>query len=191
MTELNFNNLMDLATFDTSDISAVTSRLPLAGIYLLNIEELKFTEQPPSDPADPLSFNLVIRSTVLSFAALNEDDKPAEERLPGTNITERFFIYGKDIKTSIALLMGRFKTVGFRHKGLPGGADGADPGWIDEAAGKRIVMRCRHYTRRSDGQEQAAFDWLSPKAMEKAGIPFELLQRDFLDEHGVPVEIAA
>jgi hypothetical protein len=179
----SFSNLMELATLDTSDLKAQTSRLPNQGIYVINIEELKFAEQAPSDPADPMNYTLTIRGTVLAFQPLDQNGA-SEEDMEGRQLTERYFLYGKQIQEAIQLLMGRFKLVGFRHKGIMGGVEGSEPGWIDEAVGQRVCVRVRHYTSRGDGQERASFDWLSPKQMEKAGIQWEVLARPFLDENG-------
>ncbi len=186
--EMNFANLMDLATVDTSDLSAQTSRLQRQGLYVVELHELKFVEQAPQDPADPMNYNLTTQGTILAFVPL--DPSESAEGMEGRNLRERIFLYGKDSKEGIQLLMGRFKTAGFKHKGIMGGVEGAPAGWVDDAVGKRIALRVRHYTNRN-GQEQVAIDWLSPKQMEKAGISWEVLQREFLDEKGDVVNIAA
>ena len=186
--EMNFANLMDLATVDTSDLSAQTSRLQREGIYVTELTELKFVEQPPQDPANPMNYNLTIKGTILAFMPL--DPNESADGMEGKDLRERFFLFGENVKEGIQLLMGRFKVVGFRHKGTMGGVEGAPAGWIDEAIGKRIAVRVRHYKNRND-QEQVAIDWLSPKQMEKAGITWDVLQRDFLDEKGNVVDLAA
>lgn len=188
MSDLVFNSLMDLAILDTSDMSAQTSRLQREGIYVVDLKKVQFSEQPPQDPAEPMNFNLTINSTILAFAPLKEGE--SVEGMEGRDLNQRIFLYGKDLKTAIQLLMGQYKTVGFRHKGAMGGVEGHEPGWIDEAVGQRVAIRVRHYNRK-DGQEAASFDWLSPKAMEKAGLTWEMLAREFLDEVGNPVQIAA
>jgi hypothetical protein len=189
MTEMNFANLMDLASVDTSDLSAQTSRLQRQGIYILELTELKFVEQAPSDPAEPMNYNLTTKGNTLAFMPL--DPNESAEGMEGRDVRERIFLYGKDIKEGIQLLMGRFKVVGFKHKGVMGGVEGGPAGWVDDAVGKRIAIRVRHYVRKSDGQEAAAIDWLSPKAMEKAGLQWEMLARDFVDEKGEVVDLAA
>jgi hypothetical protein len=191
MTEFMFSNLMDLATVDTSDLQAQTSRLQREGIYVLDLTELRFVEQPPQDPADPMNYQLVTKGTILAFFALKPEDEQFAEKMVGSDLRERIFLYGKELKEGIQLLMGRYKTVGFRHKGLMGGVEGV-VGWVDEAVGKRIAIRVRHYTKASTGQENVAIDWLSPKQIEKSGlITWEMLGRDFLDEAGNPVDLAA
>lgn len=184
---MNLNNLMALASMDTSDLKAQVSRLPYQGIYIIDMLKLGLAEQPPSDPADPMSFNLVCQGAIRQFVPLKPEELPANLDLDGQNLNERIFLYGPQLKEAIQLLMGRFKQVGFRHKGVMGGVEGHAPGWIDEAIGKRIVVRVRHYTPK-DGQERAAFDWLSPRQMEKLQIPWEVMQRPFLDETGKVVE---
>lgn len=188
MSEQVFASLMDLATLDTSDYSAQTSRLQTEGIYVVEIKKVGFSEVPPQDPADPMSFRYGFSSTILAFAPLEEGKQV--EGMEGRDLNQQIFLSGKDLRQAIQLLMGAYKTVGLRHKGVMGGVEGSEPGWIDEATGKRIAIRVRHYTRK-DGQEAASFDWLSPKQMEKAGLQWELMQRDFLDEVGNVVQIAA
>jgi hypothetical protein len=188
MSEMNFANLMDLASIDTSDLSAQTSRLQRQGIYVLDLSALSFAEQASQDPADPMNYNLVIKGVILAFAPLDPTE-PAGD-MEGRDLTERYFLYGKDVKTGIQMLMGRFKLVGFKHKGIMGGVEGGPAGWVDEAIGKRIALRVRHYASR-DGQERASIDWLSPKQMAKAGVEWDVLQRDFLNETGEVVDLAA
>ena len=182
--------LMDLAVLDTSDMQAQTSRLPKQGIYILNVDSAGLTEQPPADPANPMSYNLGIKSTILLFDPLLEEDKAKAEEATGRSFSERYFLYVEQIVEAIQLLMGKYKTVGLRHKGRLGGVEGSEPGWVDEIAGKRIAVRVRHYTNKN-GQDQAGIDWLSPKQMKKIGIDWEIMQRDFLDEHGNPIEVDA
>lgn len=188
MSEFTFANLMDLATLDTSDLSAQTSRLTRAGIYIAELKEIRIAEQAPSDPADPMSYTLALKGTTLAFAPL--DPNESAEGMEGRDISERYFLYGKDLKPAIQLLMGRFKVAGFKHKGVIGGVEGSEPGWLDAAVGQRVAIRVRHFTDKND-QERASFDWLSPKAMEKAGLTWDMLARDFQDENGNPVELAA
>lgn len=188
MSDFSLMSLMDLASVDTSDIAAQTSRLPKQGIYIINLDELKFTEQAATDPADPSNYNLNIKGTILTFSPLNESD--SAEGMEGRPLNERYFLYGKDVKEAIALLMGRFKVAGFKHKGVMGGVEGGPAGWVEDAVNNRVAVRVSHYTVKKTGQENARIDWLSPKAMEKAGIPWEVMQRDFLDEHGNVQEAA-
>jgi len=187
---MNFSNLMSLATLDTSDLKAQLSRLPAQGIYIVDLTKIGFSEQPPQDPADPMSYNLNSVGTILGFFPLKDskktDDAPVDpSELEGKNLNERYFLYGPQIKEAIQLLMGRFKVAGLRHKGLMGGVEGQAPGWIDEAVGKRIAIRVTHYTPK-DGQERAIFTWLSPKQLSKANIGFDwaVMQRPFCDENG-------
>ncbi len=186
--EMMFASLMDLASVDTSEMSAQLSRLPKAGIYILELEELKFAEQAPKDPADPMNYTLGIKGSTLFFQPL--DPNESGEGMEGKSLSERYFLYGKEVMEAIQLLMGRFKVAGFRHKGTMGGVEGNEPGWIEEALGKRVAVRVRIFTSK-DGQERAGYDWLSPKALEKAGIEWASLGRDFLDENGQPVQQAA
>jgi hypothetical protein len=187
-TSLGFSSLMDLAAFDTSDLKAQVSRLARQGIYIVELKKAQLVEVPPQDPADPISFRLNLSSDILQFVPLDKNE--TVEDMAGRSLNESFFLSSKDIKEAIQLLMGRYKTVGFRCKGTMGGVEGSEPGWIDEGVGKRIVVRVRHYTNKQ-GQDQAAFDWLSAKQMEKLEIPVEVLARDFLDEAGNPIDVAA
>lgn len=187
-TSLGFSDLMSLAQLDTSDLQAQVSRLAREGIYIVDLTKLSLAEQPSSDPAKPTNFNLVINGTILDFAPLKPEDAQGNEAdMVGRTLNERFFLFGEQIKEAIQLMMGRFKLVGFRHKGIIGGVEGQPPGWIDEAVGKRIVVRVRHYTP-VGGQERAQFDWCSPKVMEKLGLDWSLMGRPFLDEVGKEID---
>lgn len=186
MSELAFNSLMDLATLDTSDMSAQTSRLQREGLYVVEVGKVQFSEQPPQDPANPMNYNYIFNSTILAYSPLKEGE--SVEGMEGRPLNQRIFLNGKDIRQAVQLLMGQYKIVGLRHKGAMGGVEGSEPGWVDEAVGKRIAIRVRH-GQRADGQEQAYFDWLSPKAMAKAGLPWEYLGREFVDEVGNVVQL--
>jgi len=183
-----FDNLMSLASFDTSDLQAQMSRLAREGIYLIELGKLGFTEQAPTrDPADPMNYQLNIPGNILSFIPLEVSADPTLDDLTGRSLNERYFVYGKDIKEAIQLLMGKFKSAGFRHKGVMGGVEGSAPGWIEEAMGKRVVVRVHHY-KPKDGEERAQFTWLNPFQLQKANIDLAILGRDFLDEFGRPIE---
>lgn len=178
MSDLNnFTSLMDFASFDTSDLKAQTSRLQAAGLYIVELNGFEFADQPPQDPADPMNYTLSFKENVLAFIPEDKDYAGNPEEMVGREITERYFFYGKDIQTAIQLLMGRYKKSGFRYKGKMGGVPGQEPGWLDEAIGQRIAVRVRHRTNKN-GDENAIFDWLDAKQLEKAGIdPVEILGR--------------
>ena len=190
--DFNFESLMELAGLDTSDLQAQVSRLPMAGIYVTELAKLALIQQPPQDPAEPMSYALSCQGVILAFSPLVKDNEAAPaipDGLIGGNLNERIFIYGKNLKEGIQLLMGRFKQAGLRHKGTMGGVEGANPGWIDEALGKRIAIRVSHGQR--NGQDVAYFNWMSPKQMKKAGLGWEAMGRDYLDEVGKPLDIEA
>lgn len=192
MSDAMLMGLMDLATLDTSDMKAQMSRLQTPGIYIADLNEIGIAEQPNSDPALPSNFLITTKSTTLAFRPLEAGVMTEEQikDMEGKPINERYFIDGTKIREAIQLLMGRFKTAGLRHKGLLGGVEGAPAGWLDEAVGKRIAIRVRQYVGK-DGQDRVSFDWLSPKQMEKLELPWEILGRDYCDENGNPVDLAA
>ncbi len=183
-----FSSLMDLATFDTSDLKAQVSRLAREGLYIVELGKIQFAEQPPQDPAEPMNYTFKLGSNILEFAPL--DKNQAVEDMAGRTLNEGGFLNGKELKEAIQLLMGRFKQVGLKHKGILGGVEGSAPGWVDEAAGKRVAIRVRHYVGK-DGQDRAAFDWLSYKQMEKAEISWDIMARDFVDGDGNPADPTA
>lgn len=185
-----FTSLMDLATLDTSDLQAQTSRLAREGIYICDITKATFSEQANTDPAKPTNFNLNLEYTILEFLPLKPEDAIYAGDLVGRGLRERYFLNGKDIIEAVQLLMGKYKQAGFRHKGHTGGFEQVEPGWIDEAVNKRVAVRVRHYNG-NDGEPRAAFDWISKAALEKAGIPWEVMARPFLDEHGNEVKEVA
>ena len=184
----DFTSLMQLASLDTTELQAQMTRLALAGIYVLDLGKVAFTAQASQDPAKPMNFNLGIPGTILAFAPLNKEDESKVADLIGKSLNERYFLYGENLKEAVQLLMGRYKLVGFKHKGIMGGVEGYQPGWIDEAQGKRVVARVSHFTDKQE-QPRARFDWLSPRAMKKANIDWEIMGRDFLDENGRPIEV--
>lgn len=184
--------LMDLATLDTSDYKAQMSRLQASGIYILDMQSVKIAEQPNSDPAQPSNFLITTQGLTLAYVPLEKGTMTEEQikEMEGKSVNERYFIDGKNIKEAIQLLMGRYKMAGLRHKGMLGGVEGAPAGWLDEVVGKKTALRVRQYVGK-DGQDRVSYDWLSPKQMEKLELPWEILGRDFCDENGNPVEVAA
>lgn len=193
MSELQFGSLMDLANLDTSDMKAQLSRLRKEGMYALTLQKIEVKEQPPQDdPAKPMNYNVAIPGLIEMFWPIKEEDKERASDVIGQTLADRHFLFGENLRDSLELLMGRFKSAGFRHKGRMGGMEGQDPGWLDEAVGKRVIARVRHGTR-AGGNEQAYIDWLNPKQLAKAGIPWDdVMQRPFLDENGneIPIESA-
>lgn len=188
---MNFASLMELASLDTSDMTAQISRLAREGVYICQLTELKFIEQPAKDPAKPMNYALSIKGLILAFEPTvkqGEVAAPIPEGLIGGNLNERFFLFGENLKEAVQLLMGRFKQAGFRHKGKMGGIEGAEAGWIEEALNQRVAIRVRHGNR--DGQDVAYFDWMSPKQMDKAGLKdwTGIMAREFLDENGKPID---
>ncbi len=190
MSEHAIMNLMDLAALDTSDMSAQMSRLQRQGIYFLEVVKAGYTEQESNDAAKATNYNLMIESTILEFIPLDETEKLDMSKIIGATFKERYFLFGEQLIQSIQLLMGMYKSVGLRCKGAMGGVEGSEPGWVDEIAGKRIIVRVQHRTG-NDGQERANIYWLTPKQMKKLGIPLDALGRDLLDEQGNPLGDAA
>lgn len=184
--QIKITSLMDLAALDTSDMTAQMSRLQREGIYLIEVQDAKITEQESDDPAKPSNYNIGFSSSILQFVPLKEETGFDPESLTGKAFNERYFIYGQDIGQAIQLLMGQYKSVGLRCKGIMGGVEGSEPGWIDDIKGKRLVIRVQHRTDKT-GQERANIYWLTPKQMAKANIPLETLGRDLLDEQGNPI----
>jgi len=184
----DFTNLMQLAELDTTELQAQMTRLALEGIYVCELGKVGFTAQASNDPAKPANFNLALPGTILAFAPLHKEDEPKINGLIGQTLNERYFLFGENIKEAVQLLMGRYKTVGLKHKGKMGGVEGYQPGWVDEAQGKRVVVRVSGYVDKQE-QPRVRFDWLSPKAMKKANIDWEIMGRDFLDEHGKAIEV--
>lgn len=185
-------SLLDLAAFDTSDLKAQVGRLQPAGLYIIELNSIGFAEQPAKDPADPSNYRFESKGQILAFQPLSADSYNGNpEDMVGRDLREGVFLSGKDIQAAIQQLMGKYKLAGFRHKGPMGGVEGSAPGWVDEAKGKRVAVRVRQYTT-AGGEDRVAFDWLSPKQLKSAGLEWaDTMGRDFLDEKGNPVEIAA
>lgn len=181
MSELNLmTSLMDLADFDTSDVKVLTSRLQDAGIYLTDLKSVEITEQPAQDPADPTNYQILFKHEILEFTPESRDYTGDPEDMVGREMTERYFLYGKELQQAIGLLMGRYKNAGYEHKGRIGGLPNTEPGWLDGAVGTRNYVRVKHSTSK-DGNERARFDWLSKKQIEKAKLEVGILGREMLE----------
>lgn len=161
LEEMSAMSLMDLAEMDTSEIQAKTSRLQAEGIYVLEVEEAQFKEQPPAEVTDPMNFNLVVRSNILAY--LPNPDIAHPQELEGKTFMDRVFLWGKELVESIEYLKGKYKQAEIDYSGARmGGIEGQEPGWVDGLVGQRIVVRVRH-----GKNERAYTDWLSMKQVEK------------------------
>lgn len=162
-----FLSLADLADLNTDEISTLTSRVPLAGIYHCKVTtaEGKQGEEKDGKPA-MIRFNYAYE--VMSAQLV---DKTADTDIAGKILRESYPIWNKDenaLKEAIGLLKGRYQKVGLVNSGRMGGDPNKEPGWIDGGLGAEVDIQVRVGIK--DGEPRAYFDWLAPdaKAIAKA-----------------------
>lgn len=151
-------SLADLAGLDTTEIQAITSRLPEAGIYTVFCEEIGFREGESKDGKPPLhrlAGKLVIRDATL----INKNVDV--EKLIDKTLPWQFPMWPSNIEETIGLLKGQYRKVGIDTSGVMGGmpAKGdADPieGWVDQLVGAEFQIRV------NVNNERAYYDFLPP-----------------------------
>ena len=159
-------SLADFAEMDTSDVAAVKSLLFPAGIYGVRIQHAIAGQTMPEagktdDNGDPLPPLFWIEFKYEILEAAPADKSVDVEKMIGRTLTERFTLWPDQFKEMIGLLKGsRYKLVGLPTDGRLGGVEGAEPGWIDGANDKMILLKVRHK------KERAYYDWAPVKGME-------------------------
>lgn len=154
-------SLMDLASFNTDEISVVLSRNPPGGVYTVKGlgVAMKMGEPKDDKPALP---RMAISVETLEAKLIKKDQDPAT--LIGRKLTIPYTLWPNDMQNSIGLLKGMYQKVGLPHTGVMGGVEGAAPGWLDGIVNHMFQIRVFTFTR--NGQEQVGFDWLAPAAIE-------------------------
>lgn len=166
--ESGFLSLADLAQADVSDVSVLLSRNPGAGVYRVRCTGVAGKEVPSKEPAKPAHFAFSYNFEVISARLV--DKKADPETLVGKKMTQQYRIFQNgpnDLAEGIGLLKGNYQKAGLPNSGAMGGLEGVDPGWVDGAVNHEFDIRVRTY--QNNGQEQVAFDWLTPE-QSKAGV---------------------
>lgn len=152
-------SLADFAEMDTSDVEAVKSLLFPAGVYGVRIVHAiagKNAVDPSKTDEDgnplPPLFYIEFKYEILK--AMPADQGIDADKMVGRTVSERFNLWPAQFKELLGLLKGsRYKLVGLPTDGKLGGVEGAEPGWIDGATDKIILLKVRHR------KERAYFDW--------------------------------
>lgn len=163
--ETGMFSLADLAMLQTGEDTVLLSRLPDEGIYTVQGEAIKAGQTEGKDDKPPMFF-VNIAAKILAAKPLDKAKDP--ESYVGRTLRERYTLWPNDFKQVVGLLQGRYKTVGLPYVGPFGAVEGQEPGWTDSMVSHIFDVRVRHWTG-TNGQKNAAFDWLARKSDEEAG----------------------
>jgi len=158
-------SLADLASLNTDEIKALTSRLPMAGIWTVMCISvaLSMTEGKPEEdkPALPI-ISHKFESLKIEPLVVPEDFDISTT--VGRKLSDRATIWPDSFKEEIGYVKGKYEKVGLDTKGTLGGltAQGGEPGWLDNAVlqEKAFKIKVRHGTR--NGADVAYLDWVGP-----------------------------
>ena len=164
-TETGFLSLAALAGADTSEITALTSRVPPAGVWRVRGEAVKLSEGEGRDgKANP--FRIGYNYLVMFGKATDPDFD--NEKMVDRKLRESVTLWPDDIEEGIGLTKGRYQKAGIsctEPKHL-GGIESMEPGWLDNMVGSEFNLRIRHGQR--NGETVAYYDWLPLEAEEAA-----------------------
>lgn len=158
--------LADFAEMETDDIKAIKSLLFPAGMFGVLVKSVtlgvtKNTEGKIDEKTGapfPDLYWVDFKAEVVDAEPLDKEiDK---ESLLGRTISERFTFWPAQMKELIGLLKGRYKEAGFEINGKLGGLEGGEPGWLDSAVDKLLIIRVRHGKPNAEtGVQRAFYDW--------------------------------
>lgn len=149
-----YMSLADLAEMNTDEIAVLMSRLPEAGMFM--VQCIESTAKESKTEGKPPLFRFGFKSEILVAQPLNKEADP--EKFVGKNLTESYTLWPETLSESIGLLKGRYIQVGLSPIGRMGGVEGGAPGWIDTIVGHKFWIRVRRFE--ANGTERAGFDWL-------------------------------
>lgn len=164
-SETGFLSLAQLAGADTSDITALTSRVPPAGVWRVRGESVKLAEGEGRDgKANPFRIGYIY--LVMHGQATDPDYD--NEKMVDRKVRESVTLWPEDVEEGIGLTKGRFQKAGIncvepKHMG---GIESMAPGWLDNFVASEFNLRIRHGSR--NGETVAYYDWL-PLEQEEAG----------------------
>jgi len=158
----SFLSLADLAQMDTSDVKELMSRLPDAGLFIVECKEVKLTVTPSTDPTKPAP--MIRASHRLEIVAVDElvDRNKDPESLIGRNINDSMTLWANtkaDFDECVGLLKGKYKKVRLANDG-PLGGDGVTSGWLDLAVGHTFPVRVKHGKNQKTGDDTARVEWV-------------------------------
>lgn len=154
-------SLMDLASFNTDEVSVVLSRLPPVGVYTVKGLGVSAKMSEPKDDKPGLPRYAFDLETLEAKLAKKDVDAAT---LVGRKLKQSYTLWPNDMQNGIGLLKGMYQKVGLPNTGTMGGVEGANPGWLDNMVGHIFQIRVFHFN--SNGQEQVGFDWIAPAPVE-------------------------
>lgn len=159
-------SLADLANLNTDDIKALTSRLPMAGVWYVLMTGVGLTVLPAKEDKAPVPVIVHKFESVKINPLVKEADFDIESTI-GRKISDRATLWSNSeaaFKEELGYVKGKYEKCGFETKGRLGGMteQGGEPGWLDTPVLEQrvIKLRVRHGAR--NGQDVAYIDWIGP-----------------------------
>lgn len=150
-------SLAQLASLDTTEIRAITSLIPPAGVFRMRGLEVKGGQSQPQEGKPPLFF-FNFASEVLGAKLVDKSLDP--EQMVGRRITDSFTLWPAQFQDMIGLMKGRYKTIGLPNEGPRlGGVEGQEPGWLDQWTNHEYTVKISHYTDKQ-GNPRARFAYM-------------------------------
>ena len=154
MENQQYLSLADLGNIDTTDMKALTSRVPAAGLYVVLGEEVTTTTTVTDDK--PPLHRYAFKVSVLEAEPI--DTNIDGETLIGRNLVDSKTLWPDSIEEEIQYMMGDFDRVGLGTDGLMGVPSEGIPGWVDGFIGAKMVWKVVHRTK--NGDVRAYITWM-------------------------------
>ena len=151
MTE--YQSLANLGSVDTSEVKAMTSRIPAAGLYVVLGEEVTTTTSVTDDKPPLHSF--AYGASVLEAEPVDTTVDP--ETLVGRKLSDRKTLWPDTIMDEIAYMKGDFQKAGLETDGIMGAPSEGIPGWVDNFVGAKMVWKVTHHTKNGDTRARIAW----------------------------------
>lgn len=161
-----FFSLAELAQMDTTEIVAIQSRMPNAGVYTVIGEEARMVQLDPREgredqaPLIQLKFKFRPIDAILVDKSIDVPALIASDR----RLNEAYTFWPNDLKDCVALLKGRYELIGLPNDGLMGGVEGLEPGWVDGIVGHQFNIRVD--IKEGKNGAFARYTFLRPEAAE-------------------------
>lgn len=149
---MNDFSLASMAQIDTSEMEAVTSRVPAVGIYVMKGSDVTITESDGNNEKAP-ALRINFKAQVLEVQPGDLAIDPAT--LVGRTLTDSFPVWTQE---DIAFLMGNFKKANLPYKGPMVDESGNPVGWLADFVGATFVWKITH--RKRDDDVFANFTWM-------------------------------
>ena len=166
-------SLADLAGMETDEIRAITSLVPAAGNFGVEVLAVRLAERDKKEGINPKTgleypnlFFVEFKYKILSAEPL--DRNVDGEALLNRTLNDQFTIWPDQMAEMIGLLKGRYKAAGLDNSGRLGGVEGGEPGWLDGAVGAIIGLRIKHSPIKGSDDVRANFNWFALNPEEDA-----------------------